>query len=376
MPPTAPKIDKLLAANLAKAKLARAEKPFFFALVLKGGGTSGKLLIDRMKIKPTPIQAAKKATGGSAVLIGICYFDNKVSKLIFETDKAPLPTWQQLVKKLARQEAGLAIEAKFVQAKRPVATVKEPEDDDKDEAGEWEAAKPDAGEAAEQAALEKWNLQLDAVRTKLLEASKAGMPWAKELLLKQSEAGAIYRQGKRPQAQQMLRDVVVRLKQQQSASRPSGANGPQAAARQPAGAGAAAASKPATSQVDLDGVKQSWESALAKVRADQTKLVKAMVGRFKGHPGLPQAKLAAERVVAALKPFDEQLSEVLGQARKSEKPEDRRVWQKRASALVGSYVTRLDTDPVIAMLDTNPLMPVAIHKTLSKTLQWLASKLS
>ncbi len=123
-------------------------------------------------------------------------------------------------------------------------------------------------------------------------------------------------------------------------------------------------------------MKQSWESALAKVRADQTKLVKAMVGRFKGHPGLPQAKLAAERVVAALKPFDEQLSNVLDQARKSEKPEDRRVWQKRASALVGSYVTRLDTDPVIAMLDTNPLMPVAIHKTLSKTLQWLASKLS
>ncbi len=235
MPPTAPKIDKLLAANLAKAKLARAEKPFFFALVLKGGGTSGKLLIDRMKIKPTPIQAAKKATGGSAVLIGVCYFDNKVSKLIFETDKAPLPTWQQLVKKLARQEAGLAIEAKFVQAKRPVAAVKEPEDDDKDEAGEWEAAKPDAAEAAEQAALEKWNLQLDAIRTKLLQASKAGMPWAKELLLKQSEAGAIYRQGKRPQAQQMLRDVVVRLKQHLSASPPSGANGPQAAAKQQAG---------------------------------------------------------------------------------------------------------------------------------------------
>ena len=55
-----PRLDKLLAANLKKAKMARAEKPYFYALVLKGG-TTGKLLIERMKIKMGPIQAAKKA---------------------------------------------------------------------------------------------------------------------------------------------------------------------------------------------------------------------------------------------------------------------------------------------------------------------------
>ena len=60
-----PKIDKLLAANLAKAKMATKEKPYFYALVLKGGGTSGKLLVDRLKIKEPQILNAKKLTGGS-----------------------------------------------------------------------------------------------------------------------------------------------------------------------------------------------------------------------------------------------------------------------------------------------------------------------
>jgi hypothetical protein len=56
-----PKIDKLLAANLAKAKTAPKDKPYFYALVLKGGGTSGKLLVDRLKIKEPQILNAKSS---------------------------------------------------------------------------------------------------------------------------------------------------------------------------------------------------------------------------------------------------------------------------------------------------------------------------
>ena len=126
MGPATPKIDKLLQANLQKAKMAQQAKPYFFALVLKGGGTSGKLLVNRMKIKEKAILDAKKATGGSAVVIGVCYWDKQLSKLIFETNKPALPTWAQLVKLLAKKEAGLSIEAKFVLAKRKVEEVKEP----------------------------------------------------------------------------------------------------------------------------------------------------------------------------------------------------------------------------------------------------------
>jgi len=390
-----PKIDKLLAANLAKAKMATPEKPYFYALVLKGGGTSGKLLVDRLKIKEPQILNAKKLTGGSAVVTGVCYFDRKACKLVFETIKPPLPTWALLIKKLARDEAKLSIEVKFELAKRKLEEIKEPEADKEDE-----AAQAEEGAAEPRGALEKWNLQFEALKANLIAAGKAGKPWAKELWLKQSEAGAIYRQGKQDQAQKMFKEVKAAFDQKSSAAQPTGANGPQvpsskpqagsAPPTRPAGAGAATASKPAvtsagdnttaatpaTAQVSLVGLQQSWEAALKQVRSDETKLVKAMVDRFKGHPGLPEAQRAAQRVTAALKPFNQQLSDVLGMALKSENPDDRRVWQNRASAVVGNYLTRLDADPVIAMLDSNPFMPVAIHKTLSTALKWLASKLS
>jgi hypothetical protein len=98
-------IDKLFAAKLAKAKMATKEKPHFFALVLKGG-TSGKLQVDRKKIPTLKIGALKKATGGSAVVIGICYFDKQAGALIFETAKPPGGTWAKVVKDMPRKEGG------------------------------------------------------------------------------------------------------------------------------------------------------------------------------------------------------------------------------------------------------------------------------
>ena len=224
MGPAAPKIDKVLAANLQKAKLAPADKPYFYALVLKGGGTSGKLLVDRLKIKEQPILDAKKATGGSVVVIGVCYWDRQLSKLVFESTKPPLPTWTQLLKALAKNEAGMSIEPKFVLAKRDLQQIKEPEADKEEQKRE-----PPAASVEDRPALEKWNLQFDALKAKLVEADKSGKPWAKELWQKLSEAGTIYRQGKSGQAQKMYLDVETIFKQKQSAAPHRGANGQQAA---------------------------------------------------------------------------------------------------------------------------------------------------
>ena len=148
MQPPAPKFDKLLAANLAKAKMAEPAKPYFFVLVLKGG-TSGKLLVDRLKIKDDKIGAAKKATGGSVLVRGVCYKEG--GKLVFETDKPPLPVWEKLVKDLAKNEAGLTIEVRFILTTRNLDQVQESEDDQLDEQGELGAAQP-AGANGPQAA--------------------------------------------------------------------------------------------------------------------------------------------------------------------------------------------------------------------------------
>jgi hypothetical protein len=258
MPPPTPRIDKLLAANLAKARLAQADKPYFYTLVVKGGGTSGKLLVDRLKIKEPQILAAKKATGGSFVVNGVCYYNRQLSKVVFETSKTPLPTWAQLVKKLAREEAGLSIEPKFVLAARKIEAIKEPEEDEKDQAGEVKAPEPEEGDAekaAQKGALEKWNLRFDTVKEKLEEHAKAGKPWAKELKLKLSEAGTIYRQGKSFQAVTMFNEVVEAIKKHMA--QPAAASGPVAVSSGPAVKQAEPAGR------SPDG-KAQWQKALAE----------------------------------------------------------------------------------------------------------------
>jgi len=287
MPPPTPKIDKILAANLGKARMAEEARPYFFALVLKGGGTSGKLLVDRLKIKDKPIIDAKKATGGSAVVIGVCYYDRKLSKLVFETNKPALPTWAQLVKRLAKDEAGLSIEPKFILAKRKLEQIKEPERDKKDEQGE-----PEEDSAQEKSALEQWNLQLESLRDKLKEADKSGKPWAKDLVLKLSEAGTMYRQGHQDQAGKMLVEVELLFKQKQSAAASAGANGPQAAPVSMPQAGSADPKGPAGQGASTQNAEANWKKALAetepaylqglRARPDDASKLRAVMGFAQG----------------------------------------------------------------------------------------------
>jgi hypothetical protein len=61
-----------------------------------------------------------------------------------------------VVKLLAKNEAGVSIEPKFILAKRKVEEIKEPEEAEEDEQGELETAQPDEGSAEQKQALEKW----------------------------------------------------------------------------------------------------------------------------------------------------------------------------------------------------------------------------
>jgi hypothetical protein len=128
--------------------------------------------------------------------------------------------------------------------------------------------------------------------------------------------------------------------------------------------------------VTLQQSRLAWEATLKKVRADKAKLTKEIVDRFQGDPGLEQAQRAAARVTQALESFDEELTDILDRALNAENPEARSKFHGEAAAIIEAYLANLDADPVIAMLDTNPYMPVAIHKTLATTLNMLASKLS
>lgn len=121
-------VDKELAAALKLAKTKR----MYFALVMKGGA-QGTLIVQKMKIPPGKIDAAKKELGGAAVVRGTCMGED--GALVFETAKPPAPAVAKLIKKIAKEEAGLTI--------NPVARVAQKPDEDDDET--------DADESEEQA---------------------------------------------------------------------------------------------------------------------------------------------------------------------------------------------------------------------------------
>lgn len=154
--------DKALAGGLAKARTAKADKPLFFAMVLKG--SDGALLVERKKIAPAKIQEAKKRTGGSTVVLGVCYGEEGL--LVFETAGAPGGTWAQAAKKIAKESCGATITAEFRQGRDP-DSIPEPHDD------EQETAEGSDEEAGDGAAAAQWARRSKAVAPRLLAALKA-----------------------------------------------------------------------------------------------------------------------------------------------------------------------------------------------------------
>ena len=110
--------DKELAVALKQAK----SKKMFFALVPKGG--DGKLIIAKKKIPPKQLAEVKKEIGGGAPVTGKCFGEGDT--MVFLVAKPVAPMLAALVKKLAKRDAGLAIDPEFRLAGD--ADAEEPED--------------------------------------------------------------------------------------------------------------------------------------------------------------------------------------------------------------------------------------------------------
>jgi hypothetical protein len=108
MPATA--LDTDLVTNVKKALKRESAVPMFFAFVMKGG-TDGKLIVSKARIPPKQIDGAKKETGGSAVLKGVCYGEN--GTLVFEMAKPAAPNVAAVTKNVLKAKAGLAIKVEY-----------------------------------------------------------------------------------------------------------------------------------------------------------------------------------------------------------------------------------------------------------------------
>ncbi len=86
-------------------KRARTQ-PMFFALVVRSASV-GKMLISKMKVKPSDISEAKKALGGGRVLGGRCLYQNGSHHFILKQE--PPATLARLIKRMAKEQAGIII---------------------------------------------------------------------------------------------------------------------------------------------------------------------------------------------------------------------------------------------------------------------------
>lgn len=136
--------DKELAAALIQSRTRR----MYYALALKGG-TDGALLVSKTKIPKEDVDGLKKTVDTKVAVKGFCSYDAEKKQYVFETPKAPGPTWSATTKKIVRQQAGLTIEATFVLGEDPDEEHTEPTDSAAT-SEQYEAAKRDLKTLIEQ----------------------------------------------------------------------------------------------------------------------------------------------------------------------------------------------------------------------------------
>ena len=258
-------LDRSLADNLKRATHAPADHPYFFALVVKGG-TDGQLIVSKGRVSEKQVAEAKKETGGSAVVKGVCFGED--GTLVFETPKLPAPAWTPLVKRLAKEGAGLALKAVFRQGRDP--------DRIPDES-------PDAPDAKDGAAA--WQARVDAVTARVKAAATAKNPRARDMVLGISQAGAFFRGGKPADADAQLKEVEALL----AAATPPAPPPPAAAARPATPPPASPSQVPPAPPPPAAAPASEWKAKLAAA----TPALKAALAT-KGPAAADVAKLFAQ----------------------------------------------------------------------------------
>jgi hypothetical protein len=99
--------DAQLTAALKQAKATK----MFFAFIPKGG-SDGQLIVSKTKIPAKEIADAKKQIGGGNAVTGKC-FGGEGGAMVFQVAKAASPAMAAAVKKVAKRDSGLTIDADF-----------------------------------------------------------------------------------------------------------------------------------------------------------------------------------------------------------------------------------------------------------------------
>jgi hypothetical protein len=423
-------LDKALADGLNRAKTAKADSPHFFVLVLKGG-TEGALLVDRKKIAPALIADAKKRSGGSAVVTGFCYFDRDASEMVFETKKVPAPAWAQVVRKIAQQDAGVSIKARFGLLTNPELIALEGEESQETEGQE---TPPETGQEAPTGTTPA---DLFAARAKALEPSlltflKGNGPRVNDVKIAYSQSKVVARKGDFDGANALLDKVEQWLKGGGESKPQSGDGKPETGAVRdrvkalltrleavanvnpekaktlrevlkavlagsPAGADdklkvveAQLASMERAGQAAQDIAKSSpvrrasfhkardqWNNARNMARTQMQKFAQAILSdpEAQEQPDWDDIRAAAQDLVKDLDAFDESLGEAVGRAASDETTE-RDGGLRDAQTLISKYRQELTGNGIFKLTDGGAYGNFQVAAVLNLALETVAKRLT
>jgi hypothetical protein len=119
--------------------------------------------------------------------------------------------------------------------------------------------------------------------------------------------------------------------------------------------------------------RTAWVATRAKVESDIAKLHGALTSAYQGHGAAEILEKAFQtRVDALLNALDESLADKLDEVNRATDAAQRAQLVQQARQIMQRYESYLAGEPLIARLDANPFVPVAIEKTLTATLAALS----
>ena len=119
--------------------------------------------------------------------------------------------------------------------------------------------------------------------------------------------------------------------------------------------------------------RTAWIATRAKVESEIAKLHGALSSAYQGHGAAQTLETAFQtRVAAMLSELDDSLAEKLDEVNKATDASQRAQLVQEARSVMQRYEAYVAGEPLIAKLDANPFVPVAIEKTLTATLTALS----
>jgi hypothetical protein len=117
----------------------------------------------------------------------------------------------------------------------------------------------------------------------------------------------------------------------------------------------------------------AWVATRAKVESDITRLHGALTSTYQGHGAAEHLEKAFQaRVEVMMNALDHSLAEKLDEVNQTADAGQRAQLVQEARQIMQRYESYLASEPLIAKLDANPFVPVAIEKTLTATLAALS----